>query len=123
MRSSSTMAKTKAGSNPSGRAASRQSHPQSESNGVDHQSLVTNDSAAASAQNGAATNGTTHLQNGADSGASKTVLTPELSEKVKELVRPAQEQGYLTYGDINENLPDNVATPEQIEEELRQLRN
>src|SRR2546423_7476568 len=30
----------------------------------------------------------------------------ELTEKVKELVRLAQEQGYLTYGDINDALPD-----------------
>src|SRR6185369_1221461 len=28
----------------------------------------------------------------------------ELAEKVKELVRLAQEQGYLTYGDINDAL-------------------
>src|SRR5262249_41777412 len=35
----------------------------------------------------------------------------DLSEKIKELVRLAQEQGYLTYSDINDALPDNVVTP------------
>jgi RNA polymerase primary sigma factor len=42
---------------------------------------------------------------------------------VKELVRLAQEQGYLTYTDINDTLPDNLASPENIEEILLQLRN
>jgi mannose-6-phosphate isomerase class I len=31
-----------------------------------------------------------------------SVRTPELAEKIKELVRLAQEQGQLTYNDINE---------------------
>ena len=44
-------------------------------------------------------------------------------QKVKELVRLAQEQGYLTYDDINEALPDSIATPEEIEEILLKLRN
>src|SRR5512135_436874 len=30
----------------------------------------------------------------------------DLAEKIKELVRLAHEQGYLTYGDINDALPD-----------------
>src|SRR4051812_34789608 len=40
----------------------------------------------------------------------------ELAEKIKELVRLAQEQGYLTYHDINEALPHGVTSPEEIEE-------
>jgi RNA polymerase primary sigma factor len=47
----------------------------------------------------------------------------ELAEKVKELVRLAQEQGYLTYGDINDALPENMATPEDLDEVLIKLRN
>src|SRR6267142_3010327 len=50
-------------------------------------------------------------------------LSPQLVEKIKELVRLSHEQGYLTYGDINEALPDAMATPEQIEEIIIQLRN
>src|SRR6266481_6778779 len=50
-------------------------------------------------------------------------ITPELAEKIKELVRLAQEQGYLTYNDINESLPDNLSTPEEVEEIIIQLRN
>src|SRR5712675_1227433 len=44
------------------------------------------------------------------------------AEKVKELIRLAQEQGYLTYGDINDALPDNMASPEEMEEIIIQLR-
>ena len=50
-------------------------------------------------------------------------ITPELAEKIKELVRLSQEQGYLTYNDINEALPDNLSTPEEVEEIIIQLRN
>jgi len=50
-------------------------------------------------------------------------LSPQLVEKIKELVRLSHEQGYLTYGDINEALPDAMATAEQIEEIIIQLRN
>jgi RNA polymerase primary sigma factor len=50
-------------------------------------------------------------------------ITPVLAEKIKELVRLSQEQGYLTYNDINEALPDNLSTPQEIEEIIIQLRN
>jgi RNA polymerase primary sigma factor len=46
----------------------------------------------------------------------------ELSEKIKELIRLAQEQGHLTYNDINEALPDNVITPEKLDEVFFKLR-
>src|SRR5436190_6480661 len=38
----------------------------------------------------------------------KSHLSQELVEKIKELVRLSHEQGYLTYGDINEALPDTM---------------
>ena len=44
-------------------------------------------------------------------GPIKTHTGVDLTEKVKELVRLAQEQGYLTYNDINDALPDHVAIP------------
>src|SRR3984885_1611930 len=53
------------------------------------------------------------LQNGSDA---------ELSEKNKDLVRLAQEQGHLTYNDINEVLPDNAITPEKLDEVFSKLR-
>jgi RNA polymerase primary sigma factor len=54
--------------------------------------------------------------------ATATPLTPELAEKIKELVRLAREQGYLTYTDLNEVLPEGTATPDQLEQVLLQLR-
>ena len=47
----------------------------------------------------------------------------DLTEKIKELVRLAQEQGYLTYNDINDALPDSVVTPEDLDEIYIKLRN
>ena len=48
--------------------------------------------------------------------------SPEIAEKVKELVRLAQEQGQLTYNDISEALPDSEATPEKLDEIFSKLR-
>jgi RNA polymerase primary sigma factor len=47
----------------------------------------------------------------------------DLSEKVKELVRLAQEQGYLTYSDINDALPDGMVSPEELDDLYSKLRN
>jgi RNA polymerase primary sigma factor len=46
----------------------------------------------------------------------------ELAEKVKELVRLAQEQGYLTYNDINDIIPDSVISPDDLDEVYSKLR-
>jgi RNA polymerase primary sigma factor len=47
----------------------------------------------------------------------------EIAEKVKELVRLAQEQGYLTYNDVNEALPDSMISGEELDEVYVKLRN
>jgi RNA polymerase primary sigma factor len=47
----------------------------------------------------------------------------DMTEKVKELVRLAQEQGYLTYGDINDALPDVVVSSEEMDDLYSKLRN
>jgi RNA polymerase primary sigma factor len=47
----------------------------------------------------------------------------DVAQMVKELVRLAQEQGYLTYGDINEALPDAPILPEDLDEIYVKLRN
>jgi RNA polymerase primary sigma factor len=48
--------------------------------------------------------------------------TIELGEKIKELVRLAQEQGYLTYGDINDALPSTLIKPEDLDDICIKLR-
>jgi len=45
-----------------------------------------------------------------------------IQEKVKELLRLAQDQGYLTYDDVNDALPDEVVTPEVLDEIYTKLR-
>jgi RNA polymerase primary sigma factor len=46
----------------------------------------------------------------------------DLAEKVKELVRLAQEQGYLTYTDINDALPDAVVSADELDDLYSKLR-
>jgi RNA polymerase primary sigma factor len=56
-------------------------------------------------------------------GELKSRAGVELTEKVKDLIRLAQEQGYLTYTDINDALPDTIVTPEELDEIYTKLRN
>ena len=37
-----------------------------------------------------------------------------INEKIRQLIRHSKEQGYLTYDDINEALPDSVENQEEI---------
>ncbi|HZV34551.1 MAG TPA: RNA polymerase sigma factor RpoD [Verrucomicrobiae bacterium] len=46
-----------------------------------------------------------------------------IADKIKELVLLAQEQGYLTYNDIHDALPENVITPEDLDDIYFKLRN
>jgi len=45
-----------------------------------------------------------------------------ITAKVKELVRLAQEQGYLTFGDINDALPDSLVSAEDLDDIITKLR-
>jgi RNA polymerase primary sigma factor len=55
-------------------------------------------------------------------GSPPTDSGVELSEKIKELVRLAQEQGRLTYGDISEALPESAIEPEKLDHVFAKLR-
>src|SRR5258706_399360 len=55
-------------------------------------------------------------------GEASNGKAPLLADKIKELVRLAQEQGYLTYTDINDALPDSVVSPEDLDEIYIKLR-
>src|SRR5262245_59069699 len=77
-------------------------------------------SLAAAAGDGEPVNGEAQLQ---ALGQIKSQAGVDLTEKIKELVRLAQEQGYLTYGDINDALPDNVVSSEDLDEVYIKLRN
>jgi len=47
---------------------------------------------------------------------------PDVQEKLKELIKLAKEQGYLTFDDFNEALPDNVTDPNEIDTIMGRLR-
>jgi RNA polymerase primary sigma factor len=65
-----------------------------------------------------------HLPTTALAGAAHPVdRQTEIAEKIKELVRLAQEQGYLTYNDVNEVLPESLISGEELDEVYVKLRN
>jgi RNA polymerase primary sigma factor len=55
-------------------------------------------------------------------GAKSKQEREERNEKIKELIKLANEQGYLTYGDINDVLPENILSPEELDSILILLR-
>jgi RNA polymerase primary sigma factor len=67
--------------------------------------------------------GNGHASAKATAGVTPVDRTAEIAEKVKELVRLAQEQGYLTYNDVNEALPDTMISGEELDEVYVKLRN
>jgi RNA polymerase primary sigma factor len=81
----------------------------------------------------ASANGAAH-QNGAaaapageapalDAGSIKTKSGVDLTEKVRELLMLAKEQGHLTYDDINDALPESIVTPEDLDQIYTKLAN
>jgi RNA polymerase primary sigma factor len=48
--------------------------------------------------------------------------TAEIAGKIKELVRLAHEQGHLSYSDLHDALPDNIVSPDELEDIFTQLR-
>jgi RNA polymerase primary sigma factor len=47
---------------------------------------------------------------------------PEIAAKLKELITLGQEQGFLTFDDINDALPDELIAPEELDEIYSKLR-
>jgi len=55
--------------------------------------------------------------------AKARIDTPEIQEKIRELIKLAKEQEYLTYDDINEVLPNDLVDPNDVEAIMERLRN
>jgi RNA polymerase primary sigma factor len=51
------------------------------------------------------------------------VVAGNLNEKIRQLIRQSKEQGYLTFDDINEALPESVENQEEIDNVLSILNN
>ncbi|MGH8148346.1 MAG: RNA polymerase sigma factor region1.1 domain-containing protein, partial [Rhodanobacteraceae bacterium] len=41
---------------------------------------------------------------------------PQQQSEIKQLITKGREQGYLTYAEVNDHLPDDIVDPEQIED-------
>jgi RNA polymerase primary sigma factor len=61
----------------------------------------------------------THTNNGRMVAADASF---DLQDRIRELVKIAKEQGYLTYDDINEALPDGLTDPDEMEQIFSRLR-
>ena len=46
----------------------------------------------------------------------------DIQEKLRELIKLAKEQGYITFDDLNEALPDSINDPEEMEAVITRLR-
>ncbi|RYD82443.1 MAG: RNA polymerase subunit sigma, partial [Verrucomicrobiaceae bacterium] len=47
---------------------------------------------------------------------------PDMQEKLRELIKLAKEQGYLTFDDLNEALPEGMNDPDEMETIMNRLR-
>ncbi|MEI7436059.1 MAG: RNA polymerase sigma factor RpoD [bacterium] len=57
-----------------------------------------------------------------EAGAAVSPTWEERSQRVKDLVKQAEDQGYLTYEDINEMIPSSVVSAEELEGYLELFR-
>ncbi|MCB1105452.1 MAG: RNA polymerase subunit sigma, partial [Cephaloticoccus sp.] len=62
------------------------------------------------------------LNKSGDSG-SADLAASGINEKIRQLIRQSKEQGYLTFDDINEALPESVENQEEIDNILSILQN
>jgi RNA polymerase primary sigma factor len=82
--------------------------------------LMAAEAEAKEALNGNTTSGETTAEN---NGLGVWAQSPEKQDRLRELIKLAREQGYLTYDDLHEALPETVTKPEQVEGVLVFLRN
>ena len=47
--------------------------------------------------------------------------TSQQQSRLKELIARGKEQGYLTYAEVNDHLPEDIADPDQVEDIIRMI--
>jgi len=52
---------------------------------------------------------------------SNQITSASQQSRLKELIAKGKEQGFLTYGEVNDHLPDDISDPEQIEDIIRMI--
>mgnify|MGYP000343334580 CR=1 FL=1 len=53
--------------------------------------------------------------------SNQITTTEQQQSRLKELIAKGKEQGFLTYGEVNDHLPDDISDPEQIEDIIRMI--
>lgn len=48
-------------------------------------------------------------------------MSKEQQSRLKELITRGREQGYLTYAEVNDHLPEDISDPEQVEDIIRMI--
>ncbi|GAB4173157.1 MAG: RNA polymerase sigma factor [Terrimicrobiaceae bacterium] len=66
--------------------------------------------------------GKNHAPAQAEAPSSGNELQKILQEKVRELIKLAKEQGYVTFDDLDESLPDTLSEPDNVDSVISQLR-
>ena len=83
---------------------------------------ASSDSAQSEAVEAALAKATPHAVEGAVPGA-ENIPAGGINDKIRHLIRLSKEQGYLTFDDINEALPESVENQEEIDNVLSILQN
>jgi RNA polymerase primary sigma factor len=52
---------------------------------------------------------------------SNQISSVQQQSRLKDLIKKGKEQGFLTYGEVNDHLPDDISDPEQIEDIIRMI--
>ena len=52
---------------------------------------------------------------------SNQISTEQQQSRLKDLIKKGKDQGFLTYGEVNDHLPDDISDPEQIEDIIRMI--
>ena len=120
----------KATNKPKAKAAKKIAKPEKKSKPVAHGSRAASKhvklEVASKKSNGAKLskkNGRLHPSSEPSQPAQRMGLEhPEMQEKLRELIKLAKEQGYLTFDDLNEALPESVNEPEEMEAVITRLK-
>ncbi|MGB2272373.1 MAG: RNA polymerase sigma factor region1.1 domain-containing protein, partial [Pseudomonadales bacterium] len=48
-------------------------------------------------------------------------MSDEKQSRIKELITRGKEQGYLTYAEVNDHLPEDISDPDQVEDIIQMI--
>ena len=48
-------------------------------------------------------------------------MSDQQQSRIKDLINRGREQGYLTYDEVNDHLPDDISDPDQVEDIIQMI--